>query len=113
MVMKYKILSSIKLFIICVFIFQSANTYSQNLEQIKNLTILYTNDFHSAFDPIPAYWLKGSPKLGGAAELSALINQVRKKEKTVFLFDSGDMFTGMISNLTKDGALMEMMRKLI
>ena len=30
----------------------------------KDITILYTNDFHSAFDPIPAYWLKNSPKLG-------------------------------------------------
>jgi DNA-directed RNA polymerase beta subunit len=26
----------------------------------KNITILHTNDFHSAFDPIPAYWLKNS-----------------------------------------------------
>jgi len=110
MFMKHKILNSIKLFIIFFFVFQGANTYSQNLEQAKDLTILYTNDFHSAFDPIPAYWLKGSPKLGGAAALSSLINQIRKKEKNVFLFDSGDMFTGMISNLTKGGALMEMMR---
>lgn len=112
MFMKYKILNPIKLFIIFFLIFQSTNTYSQDSKQVQNLTILYTNDFHSAFDPIPAYWLKGSPKLGGAAELSALINKFRKKEKNVFLFDSGDMFTGMISNLTKGGALMEMMRKM-
>jgi len=66
-------------------------------DQIRNVTILYTNDFHSAFDPIPAYWLKGSPKLGGAAQLSTLVNQIRKRNKTVFLFDTGDMFTGMLS----------------
>jgi 5'-nucleotidase/UDP-sugar diphosphatase len=76
---------------------------------IREVTILYTNDFHSAFDPIPAYWLKGSPRLGGAAELSTLINQIRRREKTVFLFDTGDMFTGMLSNLTRGEALMEMM----
>jgi len=77
--------------------------------QLREVTILYTNDFHSAFDPIPAYWLKGSPKLGGAAQLSTLINQIRQRERTVFLFDTGDMFTGMLSNLTRGEALMEMM----
>ena len=75
----------------------------------KEITILHTNDFHSAFDPIPAYWLEGSPKLGGAAYLSALINELREEEDTVFLFDSGDMFTGMLANLTEGEALMEMM----
>jgi len=25
------------------------------------LRLVYTNDFHSAFDPIPGYWLPGSP----------------------------------------------------
>ena len=77
--------------------------------QLRELTILYTNDFHSAFDPIPAYWLKGSPKLGGAAQLATLINKIRTRERTVFLFDTGDMFTGMLSNLTRGEALMEMM----
>src|SRR5262249_34462504 len=76
---------------------------------LRQVTILYTNDFHSAFDPIPAYWLKGSPKLGGAAQLTTLIKQIRHREQTVFLFDTGDMFTGMLSNLTRGEALMEMM----
>jgi 2',3'-cyclic-nucleotide 2'-phosphodiesterase (5'-nucleotidase family) len=76
---------------------------------VREVTILYTNDFHSAFDPTPAYWLKGSPKLGGAAQLSTLINQIRKRDRTTFLFDTGDMFTGMLSNVTHGEALMEMM----
>lgn len=79
------------------------------LAQTRNVTILYTNDFHSTFDPIPAYWLKGSPKLGGAAQLTTYINQIRAREKGVFLFDTGDMFTGQLSFLTKGEALMEMM----
>src|ERR1044071_783343 len=87
--------------------------FSQNAvtaqEPVREFTILYTNDFHSAFDPIPAYWLPGSPKLGGAAQLATLINQIRKRDKTIFLFDTGDMFTGMMSNLTRGEALMEMM----
>jgi 2',3'-cyclic-nucleotide 2'-phosphodiesterase (5'-nucleotidase family) len=78
--------------------------------QGRDVTILYTNDFHSAFDPIPAYWLKGSPKLGGAAHLATLANRIRAREKTSFFFDSGDMFTGQLSFLTKGEALMEMMR---
>jgi 2',3'-cyclic-nucleotide 2'-phosphodiesterase (5'-nucleotidase family) len=76
---------------------------------VREVTILYTNDFHSAFDPIPAYWLKGSPKLGGAAHLTTLIRQIRRREPTSFLFDTGDMFTGMLSNLTRGEALMEIM----
>ena len=78
-------------------------------ERARDVTILYTNDFHSAFDPIPAYWLAGSPRLGGAAHLATLVNQIRRRERTVFLFDTGDMFTGMMSNLTRGEALMEMM----
>lgn len=72
-------------------------------------TILYTNDFHSAFHPIPAYWLPGSPKLGGAAHLATLVERERAAAKTSFLLDSGDMFTGSMSHLTHGEALMEMM----
>ncbi len=75
----------------------------------RDVTILYTTDFHSAFDPIPAYWLPGSPKLGGAAELATMVKDIRRREDTVFLFDAGDMFTGMLSNQTRGEALMEMM----
>lgn len=73
------------------------------------LTILYTNDFHSAFEPIPAYWLAGSPRLGGAAHLAALVERERAAAGTCFLLDSGDMFTGTMSHLTHGEALMEMM----
>ena len=73
------------------------------------LTILYTNDFHSALNPIPAYWLPGSPKLGGAAHLATLVEQERAAAKTSFLLDSGDMFTGSMSHLTHGEVLMEMM----
>ena len=85
------------------------NTIGFSQTGTKELTILYTNDFHSAFDPIPAYWLKGSPKLGGAAALTTMINQIRTKEKNSFLFDAGDMFTGMLSNVSEGEILMEMM----
>ena len=81
----------------------------------REVVILYTNDFHSAIDPIPAYWLdeRPIPKLGGAAELMTFVEQIREREakagNPVFLFDTGDMFTGMLSKLTQGEALMEMM----
>lgn len=79
-------------------------------QQPREVTLLHTNDFHTAFDPIPAYWLPGTPRLGGAAYLAGYIERIRAAEPRVFLFDSGDMFTGMVSNLTQGEALMEMMR---
>ena len=76
----------------------------------REVVILHTNDFHSALDPIAAYWLAGEPRLGGAAALAGYVNRYRESDSTVFLFDAGDMFTGMVSNRTEGEALMEMMR---
>lgn len=74
-----------------------------------SLRLLYTNDFHSAFEPIPAYWRAGSPRLGGAAHLATLVERQRAAAGTTFLLDSGDMFTGTLSFLTRGEALMELM----
>lgn len=97
------------LLLCCALFFTFSPQAATQDEPLREVTILYTNDFHSAFDPIPAYWMPGTPKLGGAAQLTTLINQIRGREKTVFLFDTGDMFTGMLSFLTRGEALMEMM----
>lgn len=86
--------------------------------EVRELVILYTNDFHSAIDPIPAYWMAGDPPphLGGAANLMTLVEKIRHREAErgvpVFLFDTGDMFTGMLAKLTRGEALMEMMTTL-
>jgi 2',3'-cyclic-nucleotide 2'-phosphodiesterase (5'-nucleotidase family)/nucleoside phosphorylase len=85
------------------------------LPEEREVVILYTNDFHSAIEPIPAYWLPGEPKrnLGGAAHLMTLVERIRREEALrgvpVFLFDTGDMFTGMLAKLTEGEALIEMM----
>jgi 2',3'-cyclic-nucleotide 2'-phosphodiesterase (5'-nucleotidase family) len=44
-------------------------------------------------------------RIGGIAELATLIENVRRDEPNVFLFDAGDIFTGALSRLT-GGALM-------
>lgn len=75
----------------------------------RQVTLLYTNDFHSAFEPVPAFWLPGSPRLGGAAQLATLVERERAAAQTSFLLDSGDMFTGTLSSLTEGEALLEMM----
>ncbi len=69
------------------------------------VTLLFTNDMESAYEPVPAWWRDDIEHLGGLAELTTLIRQLRQTEPNVFLFDSGDIFTGALSKLT-DGALM-------
>lgn len=59
----------------------------------NKLTILYTNDTHARLDPFPdnATQFAG---LGGIARRANLINQIRKQEENVLLFDAGDVFQG-------------------
>ena len=81
----------------------------------RELVLLSTNDFHSAIDPVLAYWLSEDPqrRLGGAEHLMTLVEQIRAREEKrgvpTFLFDSGDLFTGKIAKLTRGEALMEML----
>lgn len=67
----------------------------------KTVTILYTNDIESVYEPIDAFWTDDFELIGGIPYLATLINEVRKEEKTSFLFDAGDIFTGALSEATK------------
>ena len=60
-------------------------------EDIKRITILHTNDMHSRIEPFSSGSFKG---IGGMAQRSSIINEIRKKEKNVLLFDAGDIFQG-------------------
>jgi len=66
----------------------------------QEVTILYTNDIESVYDPIDAYWNDTIQRIGGMAQLATLIEQTRAKEQTSFLFDAGDIFTGALSKAT-------------
>jgi 2',3'-cyclic-nucleotide 2'-phosphodiesterase (5'-nucleotidase family) len=70
----------------------------------RTVTLLFTNDVESAYDPIPAFWLEDMERIGGIAEMTTLINDIRSKSETTFLFDSGDIFTGALAKRT-EGAL--------
>ena len=75
----------------------------------KTITLLFTNDVESAYDPIPAHWLTGIERIGGIAEMTTLINQLRATEPNVFLFDSGDIFTGALAKETGGELAFELM----
>ncbi|MFT4655605.1 MAG: 5'-nucleotidase/UDP-sugar diphosphatase, partial [Patiriisocius sp.] len=69
------------------------------------VTLIFTNDMESAYEPVPAWWRDDIDNIGGIAELTTLIKNIRRDEEHVFLFDAGDIFTGALSRLT-NGALM-------
>ncbi|MGI9225493.1 MAG: bifunctional metallophosphatase/5'-nucleotidase [Woeseiaceae bacterium] len=73
------------------------------------VTLLFTNDVESAYDPIPAFWLDEQEMIGGIAEMTTLINTLRQTEPNVFLFDSGDIFTGALAKLTEGRLAFELM----
>ena len=70
---------------------------------------MFTNDVESAYDPIPAFWLDDVDMIGGIAEMTALIETLRETEPNVFLFDSGDIFTGALAKLTNGKLAFELM----
>jgi len=75
----------------------------------KVVTLLFTNDVESAYDPIPAFWLEGIERIGGIAEMTTLIRELRRTEPNTFLFDSGDIFTGALAKLTEGELAFELM----
>jgi len=68
--------------------------------QEKNITILYTNDIESVYEPVEAFWNNDIDYIGGLPYLATLIHQIQKKEEISFLFDAGDIFTGALSEAT-------------
>src|SRR5690606_41736737 len=61
--------------------------------ETKKITILHTNDVHSHIDPFPADDPR-NPNMGGAARRATLIEQIRRENANVLLFDAGDIFQG-------------------
>ena len=75
----------------------------------KTITLLFTNDVESAYDPIPAFWIDDMEEIGGIAEMTTLIRELRLTEPNVFLFDSGDILTGALAKLTQGKLAFELM----
>lgn len=83
---------------------QSADAGDTDSGDSTSVTLLFTNDVESAYDPIEAHWLEDQEHIGGIAEMSSLIDSIRASDPTVFLFDAGDIFTGALAKET-DGKL--------
>ena len=88
----------------------SLYAYGQNdSNSVRKVTLLFTNDFESAYDPTEAYWRDDIRYIGGVAQLASLIDSLRATEPNVFLFDSGDIFTGTLAKLTNGALSFELM----
>jgi 5'-nucleotidase/UDP-sugar diphosphatase len=75
------------------------------------VTILYSNDFHAAVEPMKATWLVDQPMIGGVRAFAAWVDMMRRNYPNAFLFDSGDLYTGQaISYLSRGRALIEMFK---
>ncbi len=59
----------------------------------KQIVILGTNDTHSRIEPIPEND-KNYGGMGGVVARDAFIEEVRKQNKNVLLFDAGDFVQG-------------------
>ena len=84
-------------------------TVPNNLNNTKTVTLLFTNDLESTYDPVQAYWRDDMEHIGGIAQLATLIDDFRASEENVFLFDAGDIFTGVLAKLTRGEVSFELM----
>ncbi len=75
----------------------------------SEVTLLFTNDFESAYAPVDAWWRDDLEQIGGIAYLATLVDDYRAREDTVFLFDAGDIFTGTLASLTEGEISFELM----
>jgi 5''-nucleotidase/2'',3''-cyclic phosphodiesterase and related esterases len=75
-------------FLLSIFISIAVSSFAQ-----KNIVILHTNDTHSRIEPLPE--TDGTaPGKGGVERRATFIDQVRKENKNVLLFDAGDFLQG-------------------
>lgn len=69
--------------------------------EIKEVTLLHTNDIESVYEPVEAFWRDDIEMIGGIPYLATLIKNTQSEEGTSFLLDVGDIYTGALSKKTK------------
>ena len=62
----------------------------QTFCEVKELTILHTNDLHAHLFPRIAPWISESRKIGGFANLATLVTQEKQSNPSAILIDAGD-----------------------
>ena len=82
----------------------------QTFCEVKELTILHTNDLHAHLFPRIAPWISEARKIGGFANLATLVKQEKQSNPGSILIDAGDYFSGpYLSTLTKGEAVIKSM----
>ncbi|MEZ9894167.1 bifunctional UDP-sugar hydrolase/5'-nucleotidase [Vibrio lentus] len=69
--------------------------------EIKEITLLHTNDIESVYEPVDAFWNDDIELIGGIPYLATLIKNVQAEKGTSFLLDAGDIYTGALSKKSK------------
>ena len=81
--------------------------------EIKELTILHTNDLHSHLFPHIETWISETREVGGFANLATLVKREKAANSDTIYIDSGDYFSGpYVSTLTKGKAVINSMNLL-
>lgn len=76
--------------------------------QEKKLTVLYTNDLHSHFEPQIVPWANKTRLIGGFANIATLVKREKTDNPNTVYFDAGDFFAGpYVSSLTKGEAVID------
>mgnify|MGYP006288536029 CR=1 FL=1 len=74
----------------------------------QTVTSLHTNDMHAQFVPLPATWIRDTPKpqIGGMVALDYFIQQQKQQYPNALVLDAGDITTGtLLSKIEYKGAL--------
>ena len=53
-------------------------TIPNDLKNSKTVTLLFTNDLESTYDPVLAYWRDDMEHIGGIAQLATLIDRLSR-----------------------------------
>ena len=69
----------------------------------NTVTLLFTNDVESAYDPIPAFWLEDQEMIGGIAEMTTLIKDSGRPGPMSFCSIPGTSSRGLWPNSPRDG----------
>lgn len=74
--------------------FPAVDLLAADLNSIKKITILHTNDQHSRIEPFEISGDEKTSNKGGFARRASLIRKIRREEQNVLLVDAGDVFQG-------------------
>jgi len=79
----------------------------------QKLNVLYTNDLHAHFEPQIVPWVSTTRKVGGFANVAALVKKEKAAHPNTIYLDAGDAFAGpYVSSLTNGEAVIDAMNYL-